>query len=276
MTLSAWPELLRISALFTVPGDALAGAAAEGARFSRSTAYAIGASLCLYEAGMALNDWADREEDARDRPHRPIPSGRIGAGAALGASVALTGAGLALASRAGGRALGVSVALAATVWSYDLYWKHTPAGPAAMAAARSLDLLLGAASTGPVTRRALVPAALLGAHTYAVTTVSRHETQGGSVRAPLAALAATALISAWGLRPHTPGPQSPDGLDFAHVGSYAQVQNGRDQQNQARPAIEDMRPKVAYGGSGGSPRHAAEPQSVTAGRGGVSPRTPRM
>ncbi|MFE7357107.1 UbiA family prenyltransferase, partial [Streptomyces sp. NPDC057543] len=90
MTVRAWAELLRVSALFTVPGDALAGAAARGRRPDRGTALAVGASLCLYEAGMALNDWADRDEDAIDRPHRPIPSGRIAPGAALAAAGALT------------------------------------------------------------------------------------------------------------------------------------------------------------------------------------------
>ncbi|MFI7368146.1 SCO3242 family prenyltransferase [Streptomyces sp. NPDC050149] len=199
MTVRAWAELLRISALFTVPGDALAGAAAAGLRPNRSTALAVGASLCLYEAGMALNDWADRDEDAVDRPHRPIPSGRISPRAALTAAGALTGAGLALAARAGRPALTVATGLAATVWAYDLRLKHTPAGPAAMAAARGLDLLLGATATGaapsPRAARAALPAAaLLSTHTYAVTTVSRHETQGGSTTAPLAALAAVAGI----------------------------------------------------------------------------------
>ncbi|MER5278254.1 UbiA family prenyltransferase, partial [Streptomyces sp. NPDC002809] len=108
MTARAWAELLRVSALFTVPGDALAGAAAVGRRPDRSTALAVGASLCLYEAGMALNDWADRDEDAVDRPHRPIPSGRISPRAALTAAGALTGAGLVLAARAGRPALGVT------------------------------------------------------------------------------------------------------------------------------------------------------------------------
>ncbi|MGW7285899.1 UbiA family prenyltransferase, partial [Streptomyces sp. NPDC054847] len=142
-----WAELLRVSALFTVPGDALAGAASAGGRPNRGTALAVGASLCLYEAGMALNDWSDRDEDAIDRPHRPIPSGRISPRAALGAAGALTAAGLGLAARAGRPALAVATALSATVWAYDLHLKHTKAGPAAMAAARGLDLLLGAAAT---------------------------------------------------------------------------------------------------------------------------------
>ncbi|NEB17053.1 UbiA family prenyltransferase, partial [Streptomyces coelicoflavus] len=70
--------------------------AAAGARPGPRTLLAIGSSLCLYEAGMALNDWADREEDAVERPHRPLPSGRVRPAAALTAAGALTGAGLAL------------------------------------------------------------------------------------------------------------------------------------------------------------------------------------
>ncbi|MEU1796221.1 SCO3242 family prenyltransferase [Streptomyces californicus] len=228
----AWAELLRVSALFSVPGDALAGAAAVGRRPGRGTVLAVGASLCLYEAGMALNDWADRDEDAVDRPHRPIPSGRVSPAAALGAAGALTAAGLALAARAGRPALTVATGLAATVWAYDLRLKHTKAGPAAMAAARSLDLLLGAtatatgasagrtagdggrpdnvagkggtsATTAARTPGVLAPvlpalpaALVLGAHTYGVTAVSRHEAQGGSTGTPLAVLATTAALAA--------------------------------------------------------------------------------
>ncbi|MFC8079162.1 UbiA family prenyltransferase [Streptomyces sp. NPDC057307] len=157
--LRAWAELLRVSALFTVPGDALAGAASAGVRPNRGTALAVGASLCLYEAGMALNDWADRDEDAVERPHRPIPSGRITPNAALAAAGGLTAAGLLLASRAGRPALALSTALAATVWAYDLRLKHTPAGPAAMGAARALDVLLGATATRSASDRAAKPAA---------------------------------------------------------------------------------------------------------------------
>ncbi|MFC9946259.1 SCO3242 family prenyltransferase [Streptomyces pratensis] len=221
--LRAWAELLRVSALFTVPGDALAGAAAAGLRPGRGTALAAGASLCLYEAGMALNDWADREEDAVDRPHRPIPSGRVAPGAALAAAGALTAAGLALAARAGRPALAVASGLAATVWAYDLHLKHTKLGPAAMASARTLDLLLGATATvatmsteggrrgatSPARSAAALPAALaLGAHTYAVTAVSRHEAHGGSTRAPMAALAGVAGIGAAVLRGR-PSPGEP-------------------------------------------------------------------
>lgn len=199
----AWAELLRLPALFTVPGDALAGAAATGVHPNRRTLLAIGSSLLLYEAGMALNDWADKDEDAVERPHRPLPSGRIHPTAALTAACAFTAGGLALAARAGRPALAVAVPLAATVWAYDLAAKHTPAGPPAMGLARGLDVLLGAAATAGRTREALPSAAVLGAHTLAVTTVSRQETRGGSPLAPLAALATTAVLSRLLTRPST-------------------------------------------------------------------------
>ncbi|MER7398828.1 SCO3242 family prenyltransferase [Streptomyces sp. NPDC000151] len=234
--LRAWAELLRISAPASVPGDLLAGAAAAGLRPNARTALAACSSLCLYEAGMALNDWADRDIDALERPHRPIPSGRITPGAALAAAGGLTAAGLACAAAAGRPALATATALAATVWAYDLHLKNTPAGPTAMACARALDLLQGAVATpgrgggasagagggtgagtgagggtgtstgtgagrgtgtSGAALRALPSAALLGAHTFTVTTVSRRETQGSSSSLPLLALAAvTALANA--------------------------------------------------------------------------------
>ncbi|MFE7773470.1 SCO3242 family prenyltransferase [Streptomyces sp. NPDC057445] len=215
-TARAWAELLRVSALFTVPGDALAGAASAGLRPNRGTALAVVASLCLYEAGMALNDWADRHEDAIDRPHRPIPSGRVTPSAAFAAASSLTAAGLALAARAGRVPLAVATSLAVMVWSYDLHLKHTPAGPAAMASARALDLLLGASATRPGALRAALPSAgLLGAHTCAITSVSRHEVQGGSTTAPLAALATALTVAATTSRPGPrsegrPAPRSPE------------------------------------------------------------------
>ncbi|MFE5614513.1 SCO3242 family prenyltransferase [Streptomyces sp. NPDC056463] len=234
---AAWAELLRVSALATVPGDALAGAAAAGLRPNRSTLLAIGSSLCLYEAGMALNDWADREEDAVDRPHRPLPSGRVTPRAALAASAALTAAGLTLAARAGRPTLATATALAATVWSYDLHLKHTRAAPATMATARALNLLLGtiATTTGcPAARRgdraplpaALPSAALLGAHTYSVTSVSRHEAQGGSTRTPLLALATTTALAAVTSRPRAPAGRAP-GRRAAGVGAMGAGPGGQ-------------------------------------------------
>ncbi len=196
-------ELVRAPAALTVPGDVLAGSAAAGLPLGPRTAGLAASSVGLYWAGMALNDWADREEDARDRPGRPIPSGRISPRTALLTATALTAGGLGLAALSGGRRtlLTRALPLAATVWAYDLGLKSTPLGPAAMAAARGLDVLLGA---GPAPARgAVVPALLMAAHTHEVTRLSRFEVEGCTPAEPRAALAATAAL---GVAAAAPGP----------------------------------------------------------------------
>ncbi|MEV3972290.1 SCO3242 family prenyltransferase [Streptomyces sp. NPDC050698] len=192
---AAVAELVRAPAALTVPGDVLAGALGAGRPAGGRTLLLAASSVSLYWAGMALNDWADREEDARERPERPVPSGRISAGAALGIAGGLTAAGLALGALAGGRRvlLRRTLPLAATVWAYDLGLKHTPLGPVAMAAARALDVLHG---TGPSPAGpALHAAATVGAHTWALTRLSRHEVNGTAGREPLLSLAVTAAVT---------------------------------------------------------------------------------
>ncbi|MFJ9388166.1 SCO3242 family prenyltransferase [Nocardioides sp. NPDC101246] len=188
----AFAELVRLPAALTVPGDTLAGAAAAGPLAARAVAMPA-ASVALYWAGMALNDWADRDLDAVERPERPIPSGRVSPRQALGVAVGLTAAGVGLAALVGGRpAAATAAALAGTVWAYDTVLKDTPAGPVAMAAARGLDVLLGASASGR-TRAGLVPAGLLAAHTAGVTLLSRGEVHG--TRPVTAGLAGAATVA---------------------------------------------------------------------------------
>ncbi|MBY8885247.1 UbiA family prenyltransferase [Streptomyces sp. PTM05] len=188
-------RLVRAPAALTVPGDVLTGAAASGAPLTPRTAGLAGASVCLYWAGMALNDYADRHVDAVERPERPIPSGQIAPATALGVAAGLTGLGLGLAAVGGGRAgLAVGTALASDVWAYDLGLKHTAAGPAAMAGARALDVLLGACAGGR-TRAALPAAAAVAAHTAGVTVLSRGEVDGTGRATPAATLAASCAVA---------------------------------------------------------------------------------
>jgi 4-hydroxybenzoate polyprenyltransferase len=191
----AWDlvELVRAPAALTVPGDSLAGAAAAGWPFGRRTVGLAASSVCLYWAGMALNDYADRDVDAVERPGRPIPSGRVRPRVALGVAAGLTAAGLGLAALVGRRAVMVAAPLAGTVWAYDLVLKSTPAGPVAMALARALDVLLGA---GAGALRPAVPAALaVGTHTLAVTVLSRVEVAGADRRLPAALLGVTGAVT---------------------------------------------------------------------------------
>src|SRR4051812_49908471 len=143
-------ELVRLPAVLSVPGDVLVGAAVSGqVRDVPRTAGLVAASSCLYLAGMALNDYADRDVDAVERPARPIPSGRVSPGFALGLASALTVGSAALAVAADGpRALGVMAPLAVGVWGYDLALKSTNAGTPSMSFCRGMDVFVGAGTHG--------------------------------------------------------------------------------------------------------------------------------
>jgi len=199
-------ELVRAPAGLTVPGDVLAGAAAVGdLRVGRLVGLSA-SSICIYWAGMALNDWSDRELDAVERPERPIPSGRVPAQTAFNLAAGLTAGGLVLSALSGGRStLATSTALAATAWTYDVVAKNTIAGPAVMASARALDVLVGA---GAERRRALAPALAVGAHILGVTTLSRGEVHGSTPTPARASLATTAALA---LAASTPPPHTRTG-----------------------------------------------------------------
>lgn len=150
---AAWLELLRLPNLATVPGDPVCGflLASGGAQPpSVSLALAVLAAFLLYAAGLILNDVADLEEDRRDRPTRPLPSGRIRfaharwTGWAL-LALALISAGLA--SPVGG---GVAAALAACLLLYTFGGiAFRRAGPLLLGSCRALSVGLGVAAAVP-------------------------------------------------------------------------------------------------------------------------------
>ncbi|TXS48583.1 prenyltransferase [Streptomyces sp. uw30] len=207
MRLADLALLVRAPAALSVPGDVIAGAAAAGRPLGARTLGVIGSSVCLYWAGMALNDYADAAVDSVERPERPVPSGRVPRRTALAVAGGLTAAGIGLAAVAGGRrSVGAALPLAGLVWAYDLKLKSTAAGGFAMAGARMLDVLAGAVVPGPgagsvgtALRHAAVPAALVGVHTGTLMALSRHEIGGAPVRVPVRTLAvsvATAFAAA--------------------------------------------------------------------------------
>ncbi|HEX6358438.1 SCO3242 family prenyltransferase [Actinophytocola sp.] len=192
--MKAFLQLVRAPAALTVIGDTVAGAAAAGKPLRGRRLLLPLSSVSFYWAGMALNDWADRELDAVERPERPIPSGRVSPGQALAVAGGLTAAGLGLARAAGGRdTFTLAVPLAAAVWAYDTVLKKTVAGPASMAACRALDVLMGAGAAGA--RKALPSAIAVGGHTLGVTALSQGEVHGASPTTAKTVLAGTGLTA---------------------------------------------------------------------------------
>jgi len=252
--LGAFASLVRAPAALTVPGDTLAGAAAAGLRLRGRRLVLPLASACLYWAGMALNDYADRSLDAVERPERPLPSGRVRPGEAFGLAVGLTGAGVALAAVGGGRrAVRVAVPLAGAVWGYDLLLKSGPLGPLAMGACRGLDVLLGASGA----RAALPAAAALAGHTVGVTALARGEVHGSSAAVARLVCAGTALVAASAALGGAPAARRHRLLAMVAAAGYA-AQVGRAQWSAARdPSAATVRSATVAGIHGMVPLQAA-------------------
>lgn len=188
---TAWLQLVRVPNLLTVPGDPLAGyllaAAPSGppAGGWRVLAVAL-ACVLLYAGGVAGNDVADLEEDRRDRPARPLPSGRIAPRAARSAVTILTLLGIGAAFLAGLRCGAVALALAAAIGLYNTRAKHVARlAPFSMALCRLLSLSLGAALAARA-EAPLRPLWILGGmavfgYIAAVSAIARTETSGAPV-----------------------------------------------------------------------------------------------
>jgi 4-hydroxybenzoate polyprenyltransferase len=178
-----WLELVRPPNLPTVPGDPVAGAflAAAHPPAALPVAAAAAAATLLYAAGLLLNDWADRDRDLRERPDRPLPSGRVRARAVPAAAAALAVAGLLCAALAGPAALAAAFVLLAAVLAYDLFTHNRAwAGVINMGLCRGLSVWLGAAAAGgALSARAAAAAAATALYIMAVTALARRETVDG-------------------------------------------------------------------------------------------------
>ena len=211
-TFLAYLELVRVPNVFTSMADVVMGFlfthAAMGATDGWVFALVVGASAALYSAGTVLNDVFDYEQDLRERPGRPLPSGRISRARARRIGWALLTLGVALAWGAAAAAADfrpglVGSLLAACVVLYDGVLKPTPLGPVAMGACRMLNVLLGmSASVAPWRAEHWLVAAAVGIYIAGVTWFARTEARP-SRRYPLA-LATIVILSGIGVLSRLP------------------------------------------------------------------------
>jgi UbiA prenyltransferase family protein len=165
-----WLRLGRVSNLPTVWSNVLAALALSGALARQpDPAHLLLLALAFsvfYVGGMFLNDAFDRHIDRAQRPDRPIPSGRVSAGAVFGAGFAALALGTALTGAVAWdadasivRAAGSGALLAAVIVLYDVYHKQNPLSPVVMGACRVLVYVCVGYAVG----LHLSPALLLGA-----------------------------------------------------------------------------------------------------------------
>ena len=221
----AWAQLVRLPNTFTVVADVSAAYLLVGGGlvpFSRYLMIVL-AGIALYWAGMVLNDVLDVERDQKERPNRPIPSGRISVSAARKAVGGLLASGICFAIVSGRLPADefaptwvpaiISIILSLMIVLYDGPLKKTLLAPAAMGGCRFFSFLLGASPLMTASNHLSIPSYVFGfalgfgLYIMGVTTIGRDEA-GTSLKRNLylgllfviagAALLAYAPQTSWG------------------------------------------------------------------------------
>jgi len=132
-------------------------------------------SLFCYQIGMIVNDVADIKEDKRDRPFRPLPSGRITKRVAITVAIFLSAGAISVASLFSGTLLSLILTMLVVILSYNFITKDTLLGPINMGLVRWLNWLLVLGLFSLLDMTLLLAAAIIFLYTVLVTIVSRYE-----------------------------------------------------------------------------------------------------
>lgn len=145
------------------------------------------AMTLFYVGGMYLNDAFDAEIDARQRPERAIPSGRVTRSTVFALGFAMLAAGLAVvfwlgtggSGRTGSLPVLAALALCAAIVFYDWYHKTNPLSPVVMGLCRALVYVTaGLAVAVPLPDALLAGAALLLCYLIGLTYTAKQENLG--------------------------------------------------------------------------------------------------
>lgn len=192
-------RLMRPANIITAIADIMAGFAVSGAavqvfsselqgvpQLLNSLLWLILATVGLYGGGIVFNDVFDAELDKKERPERPIPSGKA---SVLSASI-LAGflfiIGIVAAWQVSTLSGVIAIIVAALAILYNAWGKHQLVfGPVNMGLCRGGNLLLGVSAIPGALQEmwylALVPVIYIAA----ITMISRGEVHGGNRKAIL-------------------------------------------------------------------------------------------
>lgn len=233
-----WARLVRLPNVFTILADVAAAflLVAHSPDPVWRFCCVLLAGVCLYWAGMILNDVFDVEVDRRERPLRPLPAGQISLSAARTAGWGLLASGVALAALSGylpaedlaetWRPAVIGILLAVAIVLYDGPLKRTFVAPLVMGLCRTLSFLLGASPVlvGDLPAYGFAPhvwaaAAGFGIYVMGITIMARQEageTQKSQLATGLAVLLAGCLVLA--LSPRLAGSDA--GLRYGGDGTF--------------------------------------------------------
>ena len=148
LNIKAWLQLIRIPNLWTIPADiALAYflVLIPGQFNPFSLIFLMLISSLIYSSGLILNDLMDYDEDLRERPKRPLPSGDISKGSAWKAYFFMIIGAMLLALCLSQRTIIITSLLILAVALYNGPSRRLPKlGFVTMGLCRGLNLALGA------------------------------------------------------------------------------------------------------------------------------------
>ncbi|MFH5884465.1 UbiA-like protein EboC [Halalkalibaculum sp. DA3122] len=203
--LFAYLQTMRPANIVTAFADILAGFAVAGgviafrdgiSAYPDGLVWLLLATFGLYGGGVVFNDYFDAELDARERPERPIPSGRASRTGVGILGVLLFFFGWSAAFQVNAYSLVLAVLITAGSLVYDRWAKHSTLwGPLLMGLLRGWNLLLGCS---------IVPIAMLMewylpfipiAYIASITLISQGEVHGGSRKSGLSSLGLIILVT---------------------------------------------------------------------------------
>ncbi|MEH2451197.1 UbiA-like protein EboC [Nostoc sp.] len=202
-------ELMRPANIVTAWADILVGFAASGsgiiftklingeASFSLliPLAWLLLATTGLYGGGIVFNDVFDAELDAKERPNRAIPSGRVSPQNATLLGSILFAIGIIAAFQVSWLSAAIAIFITLSCLLYDALAKHHPFfGPLNMGLCRGSNLLLGVSAVpiiiGERWYLTLIPILYIAA----ITAISQGEVHGGKKITGVLALLLIAIV----------------------------------------------------------------------------------
>jgi 4-hydroxybenzoate polyprenyltransferase len=199
LCLDSYIILVRLPNVFSAASNILPGyftivTAISSSFLSINILYLAGlmtSSSLLYLAGIVFNDYFDFELDKKERPTRPLPSGKITKGKALTIAISSIIAANVLTLLINWTSFIVAVILTIIIITYDYRLKHnTIAGPITMGLARFFNIILGATPALPTlmlsaasSKMLLFIATLLFLYVIAISILSKKEVSGKTTNA---------------------------------------------------------------------------------------------
>lgn len=202
-------ELMRPANIVTAWADILLGFAASGsgiifvqlmngeASFSIliPLAWLLLATTGLYGGGIVFNDVFDAELDAKERPNRAIPSGRVSRQNAILLGSILFAIGIIAAFQVSLLSAAIAIFITLSCLLYNSLAKHHPFfGPLNMGLCRGSNLLLGVSAVPEIIGERWYLALIPILYIAAITAISQGEVHGGKKITGVLALLLIAIV----------------------------------------------------------------------------------